>query len=429
MAISKTALDGLATAAGQVLSFAAPADVTLKQFFLDHPKMGAKDRSFVAESVFGMLRRKRWLDLLVPERVSGRLWAAAALVKLQGCSLRELETSLTAAELKWLRELKSRPQPQAGLAVQAELPDWVVEKLRPYHSEAAILTLGLALQRPAPLDLRVNTLLATREDALAALRADGLPALPTVYSPVGVRLMDKVAIQQHAWFRAGKIEVQDEGSQLIGYLLAPRRGEMIVDFCAGAGGKSLLLGALMHNHGRLYAFDVSEARLKNLEQRRKRSGLSNVHAVRIAGVNDAKIKRLRGKIDRVLTDVPCSGFGTLRRNPDLKWRQSPAAITELTLKQAGILEAAAGLVKPGGRLVYATCSILAEENERIIDDFLARHAEFQTLSCADLLAQSQISLDCGTYLMLSPHQHGTDGFFAAALQRSVQTLAPAVEPA
>jgi len=214
--------------------------------------------------------------------------------------------------------------------------------------------------------------------------------------------------------------VQDEGSQLLGYLVAPKRSDMVVDFCAGAGGKTLLLGALMHSHGRLYAFDVSDKRLNNLKPRLKRSGLSNVHPQLIAHEHDTKIKRLAGKIDRVLVDAPCSGLGTLRRNPDLKWRQTPEAIAELTVKQRAILDSAAKLVKAGGRLVYATCSILPEENEGIVEAFLAAHPEFELLNCAELLEKQQITLDTGKYLKLSPLLHGTDAFFAAAMQKKAQ---------
>ena len=212
--------------------------------------------------------------------------------------------------------------------------------------------------------------------------------------------------------------MQDEGSQLLGYLLAPKRGEMVVDFCAGAGGKSLLLGALMHSKGRLYAFDVSEKRLNNLKPRFKRSGLSNLHAQRITHENDSKVKRLAGKIDRVLVDAPCSGLGTMRRNPDLKWRQSPQSIEELKIKQTAILSAAASLLKPGGRLVYATCSFLPEENQTIINNFLATHPQFSLLNCSELLSQQKISLNTGEFLQLFPKLHQTDGFFAAALTRT-----------
>jgi len=192
---------------------------------------------------------------------------------------------------------------------------------------------------------------------------------------------------------------------------------MVVDFCAGAGGKTLLLGALMRSQGRLYAFDVSQPRLEKLGPRVARSGLSNVHVQRLAHERDTKVKRLAGKIDRVLVDAPCTGFGTLRRNPDLKWRQTPADLAELTPKQARILAAAATLLKPGGRLVYATCSVLPEENDAIVDAFLAAHPEFRAADAAAELARAGIALDTGPRLRLLPHVHGCDGFFAAVLER------------
>ena len=215
---------------------------------------------------------------------------------------------------------------------------------------------------------------------------------------------------------ARAFEVQDEGSQLLGYLLEPKRGEMVVDLCAGAGGKTLLLGALMKNTGRLYAFDVSDKRLVKLKPRLARSGLSNVHPARIDHERDSKIKRLAGKIQRVLVDAPCSGLGTLRRNPDLKWRQNEASVAELTLKQAAILDAAAKLVRPGGRVVYATCSLLAAENEKIIEAFLASHPDFALIPASTVLARQGIVVD-GDMLRLLPHQHHTDGFFAAVLDK------------
>ena len=229
--------------------------------------------------------------------------------------------------------------------------------------------------------------------------------------------MGKPALQKHPLFIDGSFEVQDEGSQLLGYLVQPRRGELVVDFCAGAGGKTLQLGAMMRSTGRLYAFDVSERRLAKLKPRMARAGLSNVHPVLIAHERDAKVKRLAGKADRVLVDAPCSGLGTLRRNPDLKWRQSPESVAEMTLKQQAILEAASTLVKPGGRLVYATCSLLADENDAVVDTFLAAHPDFVLVPAQALLAEQGVALECGERLRLLPHLHDTDGFFAAVLER------------
>jgi 16S rRNA (cytosine967-C5)-methyltransferase len=218
-------------------------------------------------------------------------------------------------------------------------------------------------------------------------------------------------------FREGGIEVQDEGSQLLAYLVAPRRGEMVADYCAGAGGKALALAMLMRGTGRIYAMDVSARRLAELAPRAARAGVTSVHALVLSGEGDARAKRLAGKLDRVLVDAPCSGFGTLRRNPDLKWRHDARAIGELAAKQGAILGAAAKLVKPGGRLVYATCSILPEENEAVAGAFAAAHPEFAELRCEALLDAQRIPLACGARLRLWPHQHGCDGFFAAAFER------------
>ncbi len=285
-------------------------------------------------------------------------------------------------------------------------------------TETEIFALGRALQQPAPLDLRVNTLRSERDAVLRELAASGIVGEPTPYSPVGIRLKGKPALNRHPLFLDGAIEAQDEGSQLLAYLVAPKRHDLVVDFCGGAGGKSLQLGGLMRSHGRVYAFDVSEKRLARLKPRLKRSGLSNLYPQLLRNENDVKIKRLAGKIDRVLVDAPCSGLGTLRRNPDLKWRQSAQSIEELKVKQAAILRSAARLPKPGGRIVYATCSFLAEENEEIVAAFLAEHPHFALLACSDLLTQQRIDLDTGPYLKLWPQQHHTDGFFAAAMTRT-----------
>jgi 16S rRNA (cytosine967-C5)-methyltransferase len=225
-------------------------------------------------------------------------------------------------------------------------------------------------------------------------------------------------------FVQGEVEVQDEGSQLLALLLDAKRGEMVVDFCAGAGGKTLAIGASMRNSGRLYAFDTSGHRLDALKPRLARSGLSNVHPVAIAHERDERIKRLAGKIDRVLVDAPCSGLGTLRRSPDLKWRQTPATVAAQAELQQAILKSAARLLKPGGRLVYATCSLLPEENEQVAQAFEAAHPGFVRLPVQSVLEQSQVASagdlcagEGGDWLRLWPHRHQTDGFFAAVWQQ------------
>jgi len=303
------------------------------------------------------------------------------------------------------------------LSIQAELPEWLITKMQPSYSDDEILTLGRAMQQVAPLDIRVNTLLAKRDDVLQQLHDKKIDATITPHSPIGIRLREKIPLNKDALFSEGKIEVQDEGSQLLGFLLAPKRNDMVVDFCAGAGGKTLMLSALMNSQGRLYAMDVSEKRLANLKPRLKRSGASNIQPMLISHENDLKVKRLAGKINRVLVDAPCSGLGTLRRSPDLKFRQSPHSIEEFTKKQAAILASASRLLKQGGRLVYATCSILPEENQQIVQAFLDTHTNFILKPVSEILQQQKIILEMDKYLELRPQLHGTDGFFAAVLER------------
>jgi 16S rRNA (cytosine967-C5)-methyltransferase len=400
-----------------VLPLDAPADVVLSRYFRENPMLGLKDRAFIAELVFGVLRRLRSLEAAVG-KATPRDLALAWLVRVQGMNQRQLAPHLSAPELDKVAHIKALDLAAQPLAVQWDVPDWLAERWLAVYGEAAATRLAQALMRPAPLDLRVNTHLAKRDEVLEKLRQMGIAAEPTPYSPVGIRMAEKLALTKQTLFTSGQIEVQDEGSQLLGYLVAPRRGEMVVDFCAGAGGKTLLLGALMHSAGRLYAFDVSEKRLTKLKPRLKRSGLSNLTPQLISNENDIRIKRLAGKIDRVLVDAPCSGLGTLRRNPDLKWRQSPDSVVELTHKQLAILTAAGRLVKSGGRLVYATCSTLPEENEQVVAAFLAANPRFVLKSAAEVLQQQNIVLDTGEYLRLNPADHATDGFFAAVLQAS-----------
>ena len=420
MLLTEYRLDLVIQALRTALKMEHPADAVLRHFF-QAERIGSNERSLVADTLFGTLRHRLLLEhaCTIDDKgqATARRMALAYWVKFGGYNLRELEPLLKAKEAEWLGKVKSINTNELPLSIQAELPEWIVEKLRPQHSEDEILALGRSMQQPAPLDLRVNTLLAGRNEVLQSLQAEGMDALATPYSPMGIRLKYKPALNNHALFLTGKYEVQDEGSQLLGLLLAPKRNDMVVDFCAGAGGKTLMLGAMMNSQGRLYAWDVSEKRLTNLKPRLKRSGLSNVQPQLIAHENDSKAKRLAGKIDRVLVDAPCSGTGTLRRNPDLKFRQSPQSVAELNVKQAAILASAARLLKHGGRLVYATCSLLHEENQAIVQAFLAEHPDFTLLPAGEVLRQQHIELAMGDYLQLTPQLHNTDGFFAAVLER------------
>ncbi len=389
----------------QLLGFTGPADQALSAYFRRHRQLGQRDRAFIAEAAYAVLRRKRTLEAAAGS-AAPRALLAAALVRQFGLSGRAL--GLEAEFVARIRAADGTPQP---LAVQVDLPDWLWERLVAQQGDEEAMRIARGLLSPAPLDLRVNLARLSREEALARL---GLPAEATALSPAGIRVKDKPAINRHPLFLDGSIEVQDEGSQLLAYLVAPRRGEMVADFCAGAGGKTLALAMLMRGAGRLYAMDVSAKRLAALAPRAARAGVSNVHPLVLSGENDLRARRLAGKLDRVLVDAPCSGFGTLRRNPDLKWRYGPERVVALADEQFRILAAAARLVKSGGRLVYATCSILSEENDAVTARFLREVAGFEALSCAELLAQQRIPLDTGAELRLWPHRHGTDGFFAAA---------------
>lgn len=399
-----------------------PADSVVSRYFRQHRELGHADRGFAAETVYAVLRRKRSLSVRCGDDVTSRRLLLATLACVQGMNRRELDVVLHEVEGKWLAQAKAVRPEDLPPAVRLDLPDWLYETLSGQFEAEDLAKLAVSLNQSAPLDLRVNLLKAEREPVLARLKADGLAAEACRYSPIGIRLVGKPSLSRHPLFLDGSIEVQDEGSQLLGFLLQPKRGEMVADFCAGAGGKTLLLGAMMRSQGRLYAFDVAEKRLAKLKPRLARSGLSNVHPVRIESENDIKIKRLAGKLDRVLVDAPCSGLGTLRRNPDLKWRQTPESVAELNAKQASILHAAAGLVKKGGRLVYATCSLLEAENEAIVSAFLAAHPDFVSLSAGDVLRKQSIEIEAtesgDDRLRLLPYRHGTDGFFAAVLERS-----------
>ncbi|MDN0084413.1 RsmB/NOP family class I SAM-dependent RNA methyltransferase [Crenobacter sp. SG2305] len=400
---------------GRLVRFDRPADAVLSGYFRENPKLGSNDRHEIAETAFACLRHYGRVSALVAPKRTPRRLMLATLACARDINQEVLDRLLQDNERQWLDGVRAAPLPDT-LSVESELPDWVIERLAD-PSPDAVRALGAGLMQPAPLDLRVNTLKMKRDAALAALRDSGFGAEPTPYSPFGIRLAGKPALNKHPLFLDGAIEVQDEGSQLLGILVGARRGEMVVDFCAGAGGKTLLLGAMMASSGRLYAFDISEKRLSNLKPRLARSGLSNVTPQLITNENDTRIKRLAGKIDRVLVDAPCSGLGTLRRNPDLKYRQSAKSVAELNDIQASILASAARLVKAGGRLVYATCSLLPQENRAIVDAFLAAHPEFELLPANQLLAEQKIALDTGDCLELQPHLHNTDGFFAAVLVR------------
>ncbi|MGH8688067.1 MAG: RsmB/NOP family class I SAM-dependent RNA methyltransferase [Burkholderiales bacterium] len=416
MTIYRAQLARAETLIGEVLGGAGPADAIVSRYFRAHRNLGQLDRAFVADTVYAVLRRRRSLAAAAGSDAPRDL-AIAALVRVNGLSGRALDDVVREEERPLIARIRAAKSEAFAPAVRADLPDWLWARLEVQHGADEALRIAQGLLNPAPLDLRVNLARIGRDEAQARLQAEGIESRATPHSPAGLRVAGKPAVNRSPMFREGAIEVQDEGSQLLAYLIAPRRGEMVADYCAGAGGKTLALAMLMRGTGRVYAMDVSARRLSELAPRAARAGVTSVHPIVLSGERDARAKRLAGKLDRVLVDAPCSGFGTLRRNPDLKWRREPADIDELAAKQCAILESAARLLKSGGRLVYATCSILPEENESVADAFAARHPEFSPLSCRSLLDAQRIPLDGGERLQLWPHRHGCDGFFAAAFER------------
>lgn len=411
----KVLIDACAELIRLTLTFEHPADAVVSRFFRDNRGLGPRERATLAETVYNVLRKKLLFDHMAPSG-SGPKERRLAILGFHG-PRDFLLGGLTDQEKNWLEQCDSVKPDDLMERHRHNLPEWLVQPLKDQLG-AGFWPLVESLSQSAPLDLRVNALKEKRADVQKELAKAAIKSVATPYSPWGLRIEGKPALTKLDAFTRGAIEVQDEGSQLLALLLDAKRGEMVVDFCAGAGGKTLAIGATMRSTGRLYAFDVSAHRLDALKPRLARSGLSNVHPAAIAHERDERIKRLAGKMDRVLVDAPCSGLGTLRRNPDLKWRQSPAAVEEMVAKQGAILAAAARLVRPGGRLVYATCSPLAEENDAIVDAFLAAHPEFRPLSAQEILDKQGVSLETGERLRMLPHVHDTDGFFAAVMERA-----------
>jgi len=414
----KALLDACSELVGLALRLEHPADSVVSRYFRDHRQLGPRERATLAETTYTVLRNKLRFEHFAPSG-SGPRERRMAILGFAG-PRDFLKSALNDQEKSWLDACDGVRDEDLLERHRHSLPEWLVQPLKEQVG-TEFMSLAESLNQPASLDLRVNSLSAKREDIQKDLKAAGIASQATPYSPWGLRLAGKPALTKLDAFTRGAIEVQDEGSQLLAALVDPKRGEMVVDFCAGAGGKTLALGAAMRSTGRLYAFDTSAHRLDALKPRLARSGLSNVHPAAIAHERDERIKRLAGKIDRVLVDAPCSGLGTLRRNPDLKWRQSPQGLAELAAKQLAILRSAARLVKSGGRLVYATCSLLRDENEAIADAFAQAEAGWKVLPAALALAPFKLAdaeaLCSGDYLRLWPHRHGTDGFFAAVWER------------
>jgi 16S rRNA (cytosine967-C5)-methyltransferase len=406
-----------------------PADAIANAFFRERRFIGSGDRRAVSDRVWGVLRGRRRLGWWLAQSgavAAPRLLVAASLL-LEGWTLAGVEQSfsggqfaaapLTSPEKNVLRPLEthSLDHPDMPDAVRLEIPDWILPALQSRFG-AALPAEMAAMAEPAPLDLRVNLLKSTLDEAKAALAADGIESETTPYSPWGLRVAHRRAVTSGAAFQGGLLEIQDEGSQLVAQLVGAVPGMRVADWCAGAGGKTLAMAMTMQNKGAIVACDVSEKRLEGAVKRLRRAGVHNVER-HLTLEGDKWVKRRAQTFDRVLVDAPCTGTGTWRRNPDGRLRLKANDLAELEPKQARILDVAERLVRPGGRLVYATCSLLREENEAQIEAFCGRHPAFKVIPYSqawDLPA----SLPCpDPYLVLTPLQHGTDGFFAAILER------------
>ncbi len=406
-----------------------PADAVANNFFRERRFIGSGDRRAVSERVWSVLRARRrlhwWLEgagtaptprMMVAASLLLEGWTAAG-VKQSYSGGQYGPATLIANEAHAVAQLEGRTldHPTMPQAVRLEIPDWLLPSLQARFGDALDAEMA-AMDRPAPLDLRVNLLSGTRESAAAALAAEGISAAPTHLSPWGLRIAERRAVTTGAAFQSGLVEVQDEGSQLVAAMLGAGPQMRVADWCAGAGGKTLAIAMAMQNHGHIVACDVHDKRLEGAVKRLRRAGVHNVERHLIVP-GDKWAKRRAGTFDRVLVDAPCTGTGTWRRNPDARSRLRPIDLQELLPKQAAILDDACRLVRAGGRLVFATCSVLTEENELQVDGFLQRHSEFTVVPLAQAWPFDGPPPGEGPYLSLTPRSHGTDGFFAAVLER------------
>ena len=417
------------------------ADDVAASYFRNHRYIGSKDRAQVSRHVYSVLRHRAALDWWVDRAgrsniaASSRTRMMAALAIAAGEPAGEIVGSfdggrfrpaaLSPVEGRLVEALAGRSlrHPAMPRAVANDFPDWLEPYLEAVYGDRLEEEMA-GLNASAPVDLRVNLIKTDREGALRALAAENVRAEPTPWSPVGLRLAERVPLSGLTAFKDGLIEVQDEGSQLAALLAGAKPGMRVVDFCAGAGGKTLALAASMKNRGKIVACDTADWRLDRSGQRLRRAGVSNVERQALKSERDPWVKRHAKSFDRVLVDAPCLGIGSWRRNPDAKWRATPNDLAELQIRQHDILASAARLVKPGGRLAYVTCSLLREENEAQAERFLAETPDFTLLPVAQAWDEA-LGTPCpagGDYLRLTPAQHGTDGFFVALFERQIKPL-------
>lgn len=407
----------------------------------DDRKLHSRERRYVGDTVFAMLRKQRRLRALCGgKNPSGQAIYAAFLVDEQtahsdaeldalsrflrsaGLSLPDVKVRRQDIEQRFSDIASASPDAQATLIGEAlSYPDWLTSLFVSEFGLGQAIAILHAQNGRARLTLRANTLRCSRDELCAKLHALGIAAEPTPFSPWGVVLDTHLNVYSLPLHQEGFCEVQDEASQLVTELCAPPPGGLVIDACAGAGGKTLGLSAMMGNRGRILAFDIDDKKLSELKQRARRAGLTNIETrcLREDGLLHLVPERICGAgAQRVLVDAPCSGLGVLRRNPESRWRLTPGDIDEITVKQRQILAASARLVAPHGRLIYATCTILRRENDAIVDDFLASHPDFVPMPVKEILSSSRAApLGDGERMRIYPTENGPDGFFAAVLRR------------
>ncbi|MFC4174835.1 RsmB/NOP family class I SAM-dependent RNA methyltransferase [Microvirga sp. GCM10011540] len=417
---------------GDIETRRRPASDALKDWGLSHRFAGSKDRAAIASLVYDALRRKAsaaWImgDSSPRSVVLGMLRLQRGLTVEQIAALCSGERFAPEPLTETERErLGSASLDEAPAHVAGDFPDWIAPSLSRLFGEELVPELQ-ALTARAPLDLRVNALkVPTRDEAHDAL--PHLGAVETPLSPLGLRIAPSEdgrgpAVQAEPEFLKGWVEIQDEGSQLAALLSAVKPGEQVVDLCAGGGGKTLALAAMMDNHGQIYATDNDARRLAPIHDRLTRAGVRNVQVRTPRGKADA-VSDLDGRIDCVLVDAPCTGVGTWRRNPDAKWRLRPGSLETRLKEQAAVLDRAASLARPDGRIVYITCSILPEENDDALSSFMERHPGFAPVPVSEVLEAAGLKDLEGSVrptlhgLQMTPLRTGTDGFYVAVLRRS-----------
>lgn len=420
----------LADLIDELAQFAAPADAVISAYFKKYAFLGARDRGFLAEGAYCWLRYRLRINHLAISASGGASLRQAKLALLWSGAPEDIWSRGRIEDNEWLSRVVHVDANTLNLEPKTCLPEWLFKRIETQFGLERAYIFSASMLNGAPLDIRVNTIQSSVDEVQHVLAELGVKLAPIPNLPEGLRVEGKPALGRTEYFQNGFFEVQDAGSQWVSRLVAPRRGDLVVDFCAGAGGKTLALAALMRNTGRIVAIDTSEKRLVKFKPRSARAGVDNCSTMAINDEFDPRLNKFFEKADRVVVDVPCSGMGTLRRNPDLKFRQSPQSVAELVEKQHSIIEQASRLVKHDGRLVYITCSVLREENEEIVEAFLTRHPEFRLRRWVEVLNPNERPEGADQsqdMLRLWPDQTGTDGFFAAVLQRNKKGEAAVVD--